>query len=117
VPFMQRCGKLVLLACLGGLTGSYAIAPIAKLAQQWEIPTLAIVTLPFDFEGDARMEHAQSGKKSLEEAGVATAVFSNQTLMEIAGSKSMDGAFAVFDHEVLKLIEPMFVDGITGDVN
>jgi len=105
--FIHHKDGVILLACLGGLTGSNLTAPIAKTAKKLEIPTLAIVSLPFDFEGKSRMEKALKGKERIEALGITVASYSNQKLLDMAGKEtSLEDAFKLVDKEVLHVLSP-----------
>ena len=52
-------------AGMGGGTGTGAAPVVAKVAKELDILTVAIVTLPFDFEGKRRLEQAHSGLEKL----------------------------------------------------
>ena len=52
---------LFITAGMGGGTGTGAAPVIAQIANELDILTVGIVTLPFEFEGKAKMEKALSG--------------------------------------------------------
>jgi cell division protein FtsZ len=54
-------------AGLGGGTGTGAAPVVAEIARNSGALTVAIVTLPFSFEGNERMDNAMNGLKQLEE--------------------------------------------------
>ena len=56
---------LFIVACMGGGTGSGAAPVIARLARRTGIVTVAVVSTPFDFEGEQRMSIANAGLKVL----------------------------------------------------
>lgn len=71
---------LILVACLGGGTGT-GVAPIlARLAREEGLLVLAYVTLPFDFEGVRRQEQAQEGMAALKQSADAVICLPNQRL-------------------------------------
>jgi cell division protein FtsZ len=108
--FIKDRDGLILLTCLGGLTGSYAAAPIAVFSKKLNIETLAITTFPFDFEGVRRREQAEIGQKALEKVGITIATLPNQRLSEIATpDTSMLDAFKQMDKEILKKISPYLI--------
>ena len=49
------------MAGLGGGTGTGAAPILARLARESGALVLAIVTMPFEFEGERRQQQAQSG--------------------------------------------------------
>ena len=57
----EHTQMLFITAGMGGGTGTGAAPVIAELAREMGILTVAIVTLPFSFEGRRRMKQAQEG--------------------------------------------------------
>ena len=53
----DSCKMLFITAGMGGGTGTGAAPIIARNAQEMDILTVAIVTLPFPFEGNKRVTH------------------------------------------------------------
>jgi len=71
-----------LIAGLGGGTGTGALIPIGKALQEKHILTIAIVTKPFIFEGNKRMQVAQGALQRIEEYIDTLIVIPNQKLFE-----------------------------------
>ncbi len=71
---------IFLTAGLGGGTGTGAIPVVAQLAKDTGALTVAIVTLPFQFEGGERMLNAQHGLEALQKHVDATIVVPNDRL-------------------------------------
>ena len=82
-----------LLAGLGGGTGSGAISVIAKILQEKNILSVALVTKPFIFEGSRRMNIAESVLEKLEEYVDSVIVIPNQKLFESQENISLMQAF------------------------
>jgi cell division protein FtsZ len=96
--FLQDGTKMLFVtAGMGGGTGTGAAPIIAKAAKEMDILTVAIVTLPFTFEGRRRTRHALEGLEELKEAVDALVVISNDKLREIHGNLSMSDAFGQAD--------------------
>lgn len=58
--------RMVVITCgMGGGTGTGAAPVIAKIAKEKKILTLAVVTLPFNFEGRKKMDTALKGLEEL----------------------------------------------------
>jgi cell division protein FtsZ len=75
---------LVFILCgLGGGTGTGAAPVLAQAAKQNGALVLAIVTLPFDFEGIRRQAQAQAGLQTLTAAADAVICLPNQKLFNI----------------------------------
>ncbi len=71
---------LVLMASLGGGTGTGAAPVLAGIAREEGLLTLAYVTLPFAFEGVRRQEQAQEGLAALKRSADAVVCLPNQRL-------------------------------------
>lgn len=71
---------LILVASLGGGTGTGAAPVLAQAAREAGLLTLAYVTTPFTFEGMRRQEQAQEGLASLKRCADAVVCLPNQRL-------------------------------------
>lgn len=91
--------ELVFLTCgLGGGTGSGAIAAIGEIAKQVGALTVAIVTLPFVFEGAQRKAVANWGLKRLEGKVDSFLVIQNDRLLKLVGpNATIENGFWVAD--------------------
>ena len=97
--FLEPDTKMLFVtAGMGGGTGTGAAPIIAKLAQELEILTVGIVTLPFQFEGPRRARLASEGIESLKENVDALIVISNNKLREMYGNLAMSSAFNYADN-------------------
>ncbi|MDB6059844.1 MAG: Cell division protein FtsZ [Verrucomicrobiales bacterium] len=75
---------LVFILCgLGGGTGTGAAPILAQAAKENGALVLAIVTTPFDFEGNRRQAQAQTGLQALTAAADAVICLPNQKLFKI----------------------------------
>jgi cell division protein FtsZ len=90
--------KMVFLtAGMGGGTGTGAAPVIAKATKELGILTVAIVTIPFRFEGQQRINQAIEGINRLEEHVDSLLVINNEKLREIYGDLKLSEAFAKAD--------------------
>jgi cell division protein FtsZ len=89
-----------LVACLGGGTGSGATKIIAETARRRNILTIAMVTLPFSFEGKRRQRNALEAIESLTEAVDAFALLNNEQLRAENGNRLLNEAFKEADRYV-----------------
>lgn len=105
---------LVFLAAgMGGGTGTGAIPVIAEIAKELKILTVAVVTIPFSFEGPKRSRLAEAGILELKKHIDTLVVIPNSKLLELASPKTtMAEAFAMAD-DVLK----QAISGITNLIN
>jgi len=90
--------KMVFLtAGMGGGTGTGAAPVIAKATKEMGLLTVAIVTIPFRFEGQLRINQAIEGIKQLKEYVDSLLVINNEKLREIYGDLKLSEAFAKAD--------------------
>ncbi|MCT4552787.1 MAG: cell division protein FtsZ [Alphaproteobacteria bacterium] len=95
---LKDVNMLFIATGLGGGSGTGATPVIAQAAKDKGILTVAIVTTPFDFEGDGRRQIAETAVKELEEIVDSLVVLPNQNLFEVVGSDTlMKEAFQVAD--------------------
>ena len=93
---------IFITAGMGGGTGTGAAPVIAEIAKELGALTVAVVTKPFNFEGDKRKAAAEQGIAELVEEVDSLITIPNQKLMDILGKKtSMEDAFAKAD-DILK---------------
>ena len=95
-----RGAHLVFIAAgLGGGTGTGAAPVIADLARQAAALTVAVVTLPFTFEGTRRQRVAEDGLDALREQVDALIVIPNERLSQVADANmSIKEAFNLADN-------------------
>lgn len=85
-------------AGMGGGTGTGAAPVIAEAARRAGILTVAVVTKPFSFEGQRRMQTAELGVERLRESADTVIVIPNQNLFRIADAKTtFADAFMIAD--------------------
>ncbi len=96
--FLADATKMVFVtAGLGGGTGTGAAPVIAKAAQELDILTVGIVTMPFKFEGKKRLDHALAGLEEMKKNVDTLIVISNEKLREAYGDLSISKAFEKAD--------------------
>ncbi|MBE0637738.1 MAG: cell division protein FtsZ [Bacteroidales bacterium] len=88
---------LFITAGMGGGTGTGAAPVIAQLAREMGILTVAIVTLPFNFEGRKRRLQAEKGIEELKQHVDTLLLISNEKLREIHGNLKLSEAFGRAD--------------------
>lgn len=90
----------------GGGTGTGASPIIAKVAKELGILTVAVVTKPFFFEGNRRMELAENGLGDLRDAVDAIIVIPNDRILKISTKgTTLDNAFAMSDEVLRQAVE------------
>ena len=88
---------LFITAGMGGGTGTGAAPIIAKAAKEMGILTVAIVTLPFKFEGIRRKNQAIEGMENLKKCVDSILVISNDRLRSMYGNLTLKNAFSKAD--------------------
>ena len=89
---------IFLTAGMGGGTGTGAAPVIAKACKEEGILTVAIVTIPFRFEGQKRIKQAVEGIEELRNHVDSLLVINNEKLREIYGDLKLSEAFAIADN-------------------
>ncbi len=100
---------LFITAGMGGGTGTGAAPVIAKIAKEIDLKdedvpkilTVAIVTIPFSFEGKKRRDQAHKGIEELRKHCDAVLMISNDKLRDLYGDLPLSKAFAQADNVLL----------------
>ena len=85
-------------AGMGGGTGTGAAPVIARIAKELGILTVAIVTIPFRFEGPVRYKQAIEGINELKDHVDSLLVINNEKLREMYGNLKVSDAFSKADN-------------------
>lgn len=97
--FLADGTKMVFItAGMGGGTGTGAAPIVAKVAKALDILTVAIVTLPFKFEGLKRQRLALEGLDELKSNVDSILVVSNDRLKSYYGNLTLGDAFCQADN-------------------
>lgn len=98
IELLQGADMVFLTAGLGGGTGTGATPVLANLASEMDILVIAIVTLPFDFEGKVRAKQAEEGLAELKSAVDTVISIPNERLLETVNlNTSIQDAFRLAD--------------------
>lgn len=84
-------------AGMGGGTGTGAAPVIARVSKELDILTVGIVTIPFRFEGDRKIDQALDGVEEMSKHVDALLVINNERLREIYPELTVLDAFAKAD--------------------
>ena len=84
-------------AGMGGGTGTGAAPVIARVSKELGILTVGIVTIPFRFEGDRKIDQALDGVEEMNKHVDALLVINNERLREIYPELSVLDAFGKAD--------------------
>ena len=104
---LQGTNMVFITAGMGGGTGTGSAPVVAKLAKELGILTVAVVTTPFDFEGEARRELAEEGIKKLRTEVDSLIVIPNQRVFE--GPEKKPSVLQGF-----KIIDDILRQGVQG---
>ena len=107
---MQQIGDsnmVFLTAGLGGGTGTGSISVVARALRERGILTVAVVSLPFHFEGSRRMRMALEGLQQLEPLVDTMIVIPNQNLLGLVDEHAKYS-------ETLKMADSVLVAGVRG---
>jgi cell division protein FtsZ len=95
---LQGADMVFLTTGLGGGTGTGSTPIIANLATELDILVIAIVTLPFEFEGRVRARQAEEGLQELKTAVDTVIAIPNERLLKTVNlNTSIQDAFRLAD--------------------
>lgn len=100
---------LILVATLGGRTGTVGIEFVLNIALEMKVVTIPIVTLPFKFEGKKCKNIALQGLQNIQRKNNCTVVIKNDDLLaHIQREFSLEESF----HKVDQMISDVISDTI-----
>ncbi len=95
---LKGADMVFITAGLGGGTGTGAAPIVSQIAREVGALTIGVVTRPFTFEGNKRMQSAESGMAKLKEQSDTLIVIPNDRLLQIMDKRaSLNDAFMVAD--------------------
>jgi len=117
--FLSNNTKMLFItAGMGGGTGTGAAPVIAKLAKEMDILTVAIVTVPFSFEGKKKRLQADHGIAELKQYCDTVLIILNDKLREIYGNLAIRDAFAQADNVLTNAAKSIAeIITVTSEVN
>ena len=95
---MEGADMVFITAGLGGGTGTGAAPLFAKIAKEFDILTVGIVTKPFTFEGKKRTAQSIQGLEELRKYVDSLIIVSNNQLLEVIGRIPFVEAFREADN-------------------
>lgn len=101
-------------AGMGGGTGTGAAPVIARVSKELDILTVGIVTIPFRFEGDRKIDQALDGVEEMAKHVDALLVVNNERLREIYPDLTLLDAFGKAD-DTLSVAAKSIAEIITYD--
>ena len=102
--FLQGANIVFVTAGMGGGTGTGSAHYAARLAKEQKSLTIGVVTMPFQAEGELRMENALDGLDRLRRLCDTTIVIPNDKLLELVPKLPVDAAFKVADEVLMQTI-------------
>ena len=118
--------KMVFItAGMGGGTGTGAAPVIAEVAREMEILTVGIVTIPFKWEGDPKIDQALDGVEEMSQHVDALLVINNEQLSQIYpdltvmnGFRKADDTLTIAAKSIAEIITvPGYINLDFADVN
>jgi cell division protein FtsZ len=88
VELVEGCDMLFITAGMGGGTGTGAAPVVAQVARELGILTVAVVTKPFEMEGNKRMFVADHGMAELGKYCDSLITIPNQKLLTVLGPQT-----------------------------
>jgi cell division protein FtsZ len=93
----------VIVAGMGGGTGSGAAAVVAEISQSLGIITMAVVVKPFSFEGNSRT--AAEGLRSLRAVCPSTIAVENDIILEKFPDMTLNEAFGAVNESIVDYVK------------
>ncbi len=88
IELIEGCDMLFITAGMGGGTGTGAAPVVAQVAKELGILTVAVVTRPFEMEGNKRSRVADNGMLELSKYVDSLITIPNQKLLSVLGSST-----------------------------
>jgi cell division protein FtsZ len=88
IELIEGCDMLFITAGMGGGTGTGAAPVVAQVAKELGILTVAVVTRPFEMEGNKRARVADQGMLELSKYVDSLITIPNQKLLSVLGSNT-----------------------------
>ena len=103
VNAIGKADMVFVTAGMGGGTGTGAAPVVARIAKELGALTVGVVTKPFSFEGQRRMNQALQGLEKLKETVDALIVIPNDKLLEVIDRRTtFRESFEVVDEVLLR---------------
>lgn len=114
---LSGCDFCILVASLGGGTGSGASPIFAKIAKNLGLITLGIFTLPFKFEGEKKLEIAREALQKLRPNLNAFIILPNERIFQVIDKNTpLKGALSAINKNLAEsltgLIETIYQPGL-----
>jgi len=104
----QGADLFILIASLGGGTGSGAVPVLAKISKDFGNLTYGIFTLPFKFEGEKKMEIARESLEKLKPHVSAISILPNERIFQIIDKKTpLKTALSILNKSLAESLESL----------
>ncbi len=104
----------VIVAGLGGGTGTGAASVVAEIAKENGASTIAIVCKPYEFEGDVRIKFAEEGIKKLCNSVGSIITLKNQGIMTAIDDLNLSGISFEETSKIICNVPCKFVQMLSG---
>src|ERR1019366_1210808 len=118
IELIEGCDMLFITAGMGGGTGTGAAPVVAQVAKELGILSVAVVTKPFEMEGNKRSRVADQGMLELSKYVDSLITIPNQKLLAVLGSSTtlLDAFEAAISSPLLEDINLAGAQGILVNV-
>lgn len=103
--FDKHTELVFIVSCLGGGCGSGVPPIIAQVAKEKGIKVVGLVTIPFRFEGEPKLNQALDAAQKIIKNADTVFVLNNQYLIQYCGDKSVDTAFFEVDEMMCEVVK------------
>jgi len=106
IEVIEGADMIFITAGMGGGTGTGGAPVVAQIARELGILVVAVVTKPFPFEGNRRLQTAENGIKELSQYVDSLITIPNEKLLSVLGkSISMIEAFKAANNVLLGAVQ------------
>ncbi len=104
--YLKGASLVFISAGMGGGTGTGAAPVVAEIAQEMGILTIGVVTKPFEFEREQKMNQAMKGIDEMRKHVDALVIIPNQRLLKLNEKQlTFQQAFAMVDDVLLRSVK------------
>lgn len=101
---LEGYDMVFITAGMGGGTGTGAAPVVARIAKEMGILTVAVVTMPFEYEGRRRAQIAKNGVEQLTQYVDSIITIPNEKLLQVYAGVPMKDAFRKADDILLHAV-------------
>ena len=101
--------KVIVVSCLGGDCGNTTAPVVVREARKLGKSVMALLTLPFSFEGSSKYEKALESAKEIESIADMTIMIQNQYNMDNYGKQPIIEAYRKADEIICRMINQLIM--------